>query len=269
MLDFRHPLLQVHAHRPWPLPQRPWALQQRWDRLLFAHWRVAPAAVQRLLPQGLQVDLFAGAAYVAVVPFVLQIRARWAPPLPTAYRFPEINVRTYVTDGCTPGVWFFSLDAASRLAVFGARRLFHLPYFHAAIDFEARGERAEYHARRSDGRAVFRAAYGPRGEAFRPTPGSLEHFLTERYCLYAAGPRETLWRGDVHHRPWTLRPAWAEIRENSMAEAAGLVLEGDPLLHDAESLQVIAWPLSRAPGVESHLDRGPAARVPTYCPDGA
>jgi len=105
------------------------AMFQRWENLLFAHWRVEPAAIASKIPRGLTLDLREGAAWVAVTPFVItRLRLRGLPPIPGASRFPELNVRTYVTAGAKPGVWFFSLDAGSRLAVFFARRLYHLAY---------------------------------------------------------------------------------------------------------------------------------------------
>jgi uncharacterized protein YqjF (DUF2071 family) len=268
MLDIRHPILDCVAHRPWPLPTSPWRVAQTWSELLFAHWLASPATLSALLPHGLRLDLYQGHAYVAIVPFFLRIRARCLPPLPTAAAFPEINVRTYVTDGSRPGVWFFSLDAASRLAVWGARRLYRLPYHEAQIEAGVGADAVAYHARRRRGRAAFRARYGPCGESFAPRPGTLEHFLTERYCLYAADGRGGLYRADVHHPPWQLRPAWADIAENSLAEAAGVTLCGEPLLHYASALPTVAWPLERVAAVEPLAF--PAAGHPAaYCPGRA
>ena len=127
------------AHRPWPLPRAPWQQGQTWRDLLFAHWPVDPAALRSLVPPELPLDTFGGSAWLGVVPFLITgLRPRGAPPL---MRFLETNVRTYTTVGERPGVFFFSLDAASRVAVAGARRFFHLPYFHARRSAPRDGER--------------------------------------------------------------------------------------------------------------------------------
>lgn len=221
---------------------------QRWERLLFAHWRVDATAVASKLPPGLSLDLYSGQAWVAVTPFeITRLRLRGLPPLPLASRFAELNVRTYVTAaGANPGVWFFSLDAASRIAVFFARRLYHLPYFHARMACVRRGETVSYRSRRgaeTNSGAEFLADYWPTGEPFRAKPGSLEEWLTARYRLYAAKGRE-LYRAEIEHEPWTLRRAGAEIFRNSMADSAGISLPAEPpLLHYSEALDVrVRWP---------------------------
>src|SRR5581483_10089721 len=115
---------RLPPHRPWPVPSAPWAMRQVWNELLFAHWPVEPAQLLPTLPPGLRLDGYNGQAWVGVVPFRLSgLRPRWLPPLPGLSTFPELNVRTYVRgpDGEKPGVWFYSLDAASPLAVWSAR----------------------------------------------------------------------------------------------------------------------------------------------------
>jgi uncharacterized protein YqjF (DUF2071 family) len=219
---------------------------QTWEDLLFAHWRVDAAAVRKLVPSGLTVDEHDGSAWLGVTPFVLTgFRLRGTLPLPVVSTFPEINVRTYVTAEEKPGIWFFSLDTSSRGAVEAARRLYKLPYFHARIGVTRRGERVEYSSARRDAARpfVFTGTYGPRGEPFVSQPRSLEHFLTERYCLYAADS-SGLQRAEIHHAPWKIRPAEAAIELNTMPPD-GLAPEGDPLLHLAERQDVVIWPLER------------------------
>lgn len=223
------------------------AMFQRWERLLFAHWRVEASVLRPMLPSGLSLDLYEGEAWVAVTPFeITRLRLRGLPPLPGASRFPELNVRTYVTAGGKPGVWFFSLDAGSAIAVFFARRLYRLPYFHARMASVRRGETVSYRCDRrgeaGPGGAEFLAEYAPVGETFRAAPGSREEWLTGRYRLYASH-RGSLLRAEIEHEPWTLRAARAEILRNTMADAAGIALAGEPLLHYSESLDVrVAWP---------------------------
>ena len=156
---------------------------------------------------------------------------------------PELNCRTYVTSEGRPGVYFFSLDIASRLAATGARTFYHLPYFHARMHVEKQAEGIRYSSRR--GEAVLRASYKPISAACTAQRGTLEYFLAERYCLY------TVWngrkyRGEIHHAPWPLQQASATIEENTVAEAAGVKVAGRPdLLSFARELKVLIWPLGR------------------------
>jgi uncharacterized protein len=233
--------LEETAHRPWPLPERSWVMGQTWDDLLFAHWRVSAAALQEHVPPRLRIDEHEGSAWLGVTPFVVTgLRGRGMLPLPLVSSFRELNVRTYVTRDERPGIWFFSLDASSQLAVEAARRLYGLPYFRATITVRRRGERIVYDCARHDGRA-FSGSYRPTGPRFRAEAGSPEHFLTERYCLYAEdGGR--LFRADIHHRPWPLQPAEADIELNTMPPE-GIRLEGEPLLHYSRRQDVVIWPL--------------------------
>ena len=234
--------LAATAHRPWPMPEGPWIMYQRWERLLFAHWPVDEAMLRAHVPPPLVLDTHEGQAWLGITPFDLAaLRARGLPALPGASSFPELNVRTYVRLGDKPGVLFFSLDAGSRLAVGAARTAYALPYHHANMSIEQRGEWIDYRCER-DATTVFQGRYRPVGSAFTPQPGTLEHFLTERYALYAAPRPNVVHRADIHHGPWLLRPAEAEIARNTMAAAAGITLpERAPLLHYAERQDVLAW----------------------------
>lgn len=239
-------MLHTVAHRPWPLPRAPWMLHMRWLDLLFMHWPVPEAALRPHIPPGLQIQTFNGTAWIAVVPFHMRdVRPRLVPSVPLLSHFPELNVRTYVTDGRKPGVWFFSLDAANLIAVRMARRGFFLNYLDARMITERHAGRIVYASERTHrgaAPAVFRARYHPTGAPFMAQPGTLEHWLTERYCLYAADPQGRIWRGEIHHAPWPLQPAAAEVLTNTMATPIGLELpEQAPLLHFAEALHVVAW----------------------------
>ncbi len=241
-------MLPPADHRPWPPPDRPWVMTQTWHDLLFAHWPIPVAALRDAVPPALTVDTADGHAWIGVVPFHMTVRLRRCPPLPGTSAFPEINVRTYVTVAGKPGIFFLSLDAPSPVAVAVARRWYCLPYHRARITVERRGERILYESRRA-GRgaspAEFAGAYGPSGEVFRARPGSLEYWLTERYCLYALDRRGRLCRGEIHHAPWPLQAAEAEIERNTMAAARGIRLpDTAPLLHSAKRLTAVFWPLA-------------------------
>jgi uncharacterized protein len=239
--------LRETAHRPWPLPSEPWVMAQTWDCLLFAHWPVARERLAALVPPSLTLDTHAGTAYLAVTPFVLTgLRPRGLPPAPRISRFGEINVRTYVTAGGKPGILFFSLDASSLAAVLGARFAYRLPYRLARIAASSTPEGVRYAVRRRLGPpARFAARYRPVGERFTAAPGSLEHFLCERYCLYTADRGGRAYRAEIHHPPWPLQPAAAEVAENTMPPAL-LRVRGQPaLLHYSERQDVLVWRLRR------------------------
>lgn len=231
----------------------PWIMRQSWRDLLFAHWPVEAAALRPLVPRQLTLEEHGGSAWVGLTPFLMKgVRPRMLPPVPGASRFPEMNLRTYVRMSGRPGIWFFSLDAASRLAVLGARAIYRLPYFHARMEVvEEEGGWVRYRSRRRarphERRAEFAGRYRPIGEIFEPEPGTLEHFLVERYALYAEPARGRVLRGEIHHRPWRLRPAEVEVERNTVPAAHGIGVSGrDPLLHFAARQDTLVWPPKRA-----------------------
>jgi uncharacterized protein len=238
------------AHRPWPLPARPWLIGQTWYSLLFAHWAVRPEALRPLIPQPLELDLRDGQAWLGVTPFVVGgVRVRGTPPMPWLSRFPELNVRTYVDYGAHPGIYFFSLDAARLAAVAAARRAYRLPYFHAEMSARERGGKVHYESERIDrsgAPAKLRACYGPTGPPLPVDDGSLERWLSERYRLYVVDERGRALCADVHHPPWPLQPAGATIELNTMARPLGLELVFDPLLHYSARQDTLIWPLEAA-----------------------
>jgi len=251
MSDFPHRILDDVSHRPWPVPSGPWFMTQSWHDLLFAHWPVDARVLQDKLPAGLLLDTFNGDAWVGIVPFrMTNVAPRGVPSVPFVSSFLELNVRTYVRLHNKPGVYFFSLDASSTLAVAAARALFHLPYFVAAMNVnEQRGRFVYTSARqtRTDGVAEFAATYEPVGYAVTPEPGSLEYFLTERYCLYTVDGASRARRLEIHHPPWPLQAAEATIAVNTMADAAGIRLPSTaPVLHFAKRQDAVAWAMSEA-----------------------
>jgi uncharacterized protein YqjF (DUF2071 family) len=218
---------------------------QQWHQLLFAHWQVPADDLRRQLPPGLELDLYDGRAWLGLIPFRMSgVHMRGFPPLPGLSAFVELNVRTYVRRGEQRGVWFLSLDAANRPTVHIARRWYNLPYFQAEMELVDRGDEFAFSSQRTARGATsaeFRALYGPAGPVERAGPGSLEEFLTERYCLFALGPRG-LTCAEIHHQPWPLQPARAAITANTMAQASGLRLEGPPLaLHFARRMDALFW----------------------------
>lgn len=224
----------------------PWVMRMRWVDLLFAHWPVPAEALRPLIPTGLEIDTFHGGAWLGIVPFRMEdVAPRFLPAPPILGAFPELNVRTYVTRRGRRGVWFLSLDAASRVAVEGARTAFHLPYFRARMSSETEAGWVEYRSDRVDARgpaATFEARYRPTGPIEAAEPGSLADFLTDRRGLYAVDPDGGLSWTAIQHRPWPLQTAELEIRTETMAAGHGLELPSvPPVLHFAKRLDVVAW----------------------------
>jgi uncharacterized protein len=216
---------------------------QSWERLAFLHWPVDAAALAAVLPAGVEPDEYDGSGWIGVTPFeVHSFRLRLTLPAPLISTFPEINVRTYVTSEGKPGIWFMSLDTSSRLAVHAARTAYRLPYHHASQDVKRRGAWVDFASQRDDAR--FAAHYRPSGPVHQAQPGSFEHFMAERYCLYTVDEQLQLLRGDIHHCPWPLQPAEVEIAENTMARPYGIELTGEPRTHYAERLDVVFWRLT-------------------------
>lgn len=211
-----------------------WLIEQRWDRMLFAHWRVDPAALKRLLPCGAEPDVGFGSAWVGIVAFVMTgTRAVLPLHFPALPPIPELNLRTYVRVDGVPGVWFLSLDATSPLFVNAGHALYGLNYRRARMLVVADCG-STYYASVSGG-AAFVARYRPVAAPETPAPGSLAHFLVERYRFFAKR-HGTLMTAEVEHEPWRLQAAEAEIAVNRMA-VRGLALDGEPVLHVSAGVQ--------------------------------
>lgn len=227
------------------MPSSPWVMTQSWHDLLFAHWPLEPQQLRDRIPRAFTLDLFDGRAWIGIVPFHMSnVAPRLMPALPRLSAFPELNVRTYVRADDRPGVYFFSLDAGSAVAVRVARALLNLPYFAADMRVTPAGDRIDYVSRRRlDGSAQLVASYSPIGPAFAAERDSLDYFLTERYCLYHVSRRGAPYRLDIHHPPWPLQRAAAKIERNTMAAVHGFTLPAEePLLHFSKRQDMVAWP---------------------------
>lgn len=237
--------------RSWPLPDKPWIMRQIWNDLLFAHWPIPIESLRPLIPAHLPIDTFDGTAWIGIVPFHMSgVAPRGTPPLPYFSAFPEINVRTYVTIDGKPGVYFFSLDAHNRFAVEAARFAFHLPYFYAHIQVQHRPDNTIfYECLRKDKRTrqgEFTCEYHPSSDTRLANPGTLEYWLTERYCLYCIDRRGNVYRGDIDHDPWPLQSAEASINVNTLPNSFGIQLpDTPPLLHFTKKLKVKIWALEK------------------------
>ncbi|MDQ1612553.1 MAG: uncharacterized protein QOG00_2484 [Pyrinomonadaceae bacterium] len=231
--------------RPAGLP----LMEHHWGKLLFMHWPISAERLRPLVPPQLEIDTFDGEAWVGVTPFTLwDVRLSFTPPVPYLSDFHELNVRTYVLYRGVPGVWFFSLNTNSSMTVLGARTFYFLPYFNARIDLRQDGDNINYRLRRTDAErpAEFEATWEIGEELPEAEPGTLEFFLTERYCLYSASG-ESIFRARIHHPPWPLRQAALRSHTSDIAESDYLPkLKGKPLVHYAEALAVDVWPPEKA-----------------------
>jgi uncharacterized protein YqjF (DUF2071 family) len=239
-------------------------MTQRWNDLLFAHWPVPASELTHLLPPNLSIDTFDGSAWVGIVPFWMdQVRLRGLPAIPGASRFPELNLRTYVRERHSnlAGIYFFSLDAANPIAVSVARTFFRLPYYWAKMHIDHCDNREFCYSseRRFTKQPVrFRATYRSLGKPSTRT--DIEHFLTERYALYASDKRGQIFKGNVHHLQWPLELAEAEFELNELPQAHGIRLpDTAPLLHYSRELVVYVWPLELVPALSAQRAGTPVA----------
>jgi len=252
------------SHKPRPLPAGRWAMTQRWNDLLFAHWPIPTGKMEARLPDWLEADTYQGSAWLGAVPFWLdRIKVRGVPSIPGLRNFPDLNLRTYVRDRQTgtPGIYFFSVDSSNLLAVAAAHLVYHLPYFLAEMHLEPRSERefAFYSRRRFQKQPViFKARYrglGPSRRLGEIRSGSFEHFMSERPCVFSMNRAGQPIRANLHHVPWPLEEAEAEFERNDLGTAAGVTLpEQEPILHYSRRLAVYVWP---AELVRPHLAARP------------
>lgn len=240
------------SHRPRPLPSGRWAVSQRWNDLLFAHWPVPPSHLAPLLPEGLSADTFQGSAWVGIVPFWLdRVKVRGMPRLPVFRNLPDLNLRTYVREERTGsrGVFCFSMDAGSLLAVAAARMFYHLPYHWAEMQLDRRSPREfAFYSRRRFSREVvtFQARYrglGPNFKQMESRGNSLEYFFSERDSLFARNRFGQAIRANMHQVAGPLEDAEAVIERNNLTATIGLELPNrEPVLHYARRLAVYVWP---------------------------
>ncbi|HEX7063853.1 MAG TPA: DUF2071 domain-containing protein [Bacillales bacterium] len=232
------------SHRPWPVPDSPWIMTQNWRHVLFAHWPVDPDLIRPYIPDTLELDLYDGQAWIGYIFLKINgVRLRYTPVVPFLSSYPELNVRTYVNYGDKSGVYFFSLDADHLPVVMGARSLFYLPYTLSKIAVKKDRKGIACNCRRVGSSKTFEARYWPASETFCAEKGSLDYWLSERYCLYTEHDGG-LYRCDILHEPWPLQQAEAEISKNTMmVDFEGISLSRDPLLHYADRQKVLMWGL--------------------------
>jgi len=236
-------LLSRQGHRPWPCPRSQWTWRQSWNELLFLHYRVEKKEISHLVPDGVHVQEFDGTSWIGIVPFRMQsVMRNPLPDFPWFSNFLELNVRLYVEYEGKAGVWFLSLDATNPFVVWGGQRYFKLPYHNARMRLTEENEFKIFQSTRKDKtQANFRARYRPTSDVFYSQAGTLEHFLTERYCFFSqVGDRVV--RTDVHHWPWPLRIAKVEVLSNTLVNEWAITLREPAFCHYSPGVDVISWP---------------------------
>ncbi len=244
-----HPSLSKTKHRPWKLPTQNWSWRQSWNDLLFAHWKIPKEILEPLVPKPLNLQQFNGETFIGVVPFKMEgVTRRPLPHLPWVSNFCELNIRLYVEYQNKPGVFFLSLDATNPLAVWAGRKLFHLPYKRAKMSVHQEKETFIFKSIRKEkgDNSKLAISYQSISEVFEAQQGTLDYFLTERYCLYSISANGDLFRVEVHHRPWPLERALCEIEENTLFKNLSLPIHNAPdTLHFSRGVDIIAWGLEK------------------------
>ncbi len=259
------------SHRPRPLPAGRWAMSQRWNDTLFAHWPVSVTDVARLLPDGLQPDIFQGSAWLGIIPHRMdRIKVRGVPAIPGARGFLKLAVRLCVREKHRgePGIYCLSTETSNLLAVLTARIFCGQPYHWAEMRLEQRTEREfEFYSRRmmASPAAVFKARYrglGPSRRLLESRPGSLEYFLNERYSVYSLDRSGRTVRAGLHSVVSPLEDAEAQIDQNDLPAALGIQLgDVEPVLYYARRMAAYVWPGELVqPSLATR--RGPVAVAP-------
>ncbi len=240
------------SQRPRPLPTGRWAMTQRWNDLLFAHWRVPAAAIAPFLLDGLQPDTFQGSAWIGILPlWVDRFNFRGVPSIPGAGSFPELHLRTYVHDQRTnsPGIFHLTVDIGNLMAAAATRLVGGVPCNWAEMRLNQRTEREfSFYSRRRfvSQPVVFNTRYrglGPTRRLAEIRSGTLEYFFTERYCIFTRNHAGQAMRASIHTVASPLEDAEAEIERNDLPGALGLqVSDPEPVLHYSRRLAVYIWP---------------------------
>lgn len=238
------------AHRSYPIPSRNWIMRQTWNNLLFLHWPISPKQLQPFIPSPLQIDIFNQYAWIGIIVFCMGgIYPRGFSLKSLTPKFKEINVRTYVLLNGKPGVYFLSLDVPDWASLTIAKRWYHLPYHPAKVSIQK--EEQTFHCLsirngKANSPISFNGKFKPISEVFFPQEGTLEHWLTERYCLYSTKTGDDIYCGEIHHRPWPLQIAEAEISHNTMFSPFEWDLSDvKPISHYAEGMDTLIWNIKR------------------------
>ena len=238
------------AHRPWPLPSKNWIMRQSWRNFLFTHWPIPTEILRPHIPSALEIDTYNGSAWLGVVVFVMEgIYPRGLSSISLTPTFPEINVRTYVHYNGKPGIFFMSLDVGDWASYTIAKRWYRLPYKKADISFQKEGQTFYCQSVRkgkTNPPISFQVKYTPVSEVYFPKEGTLDHWLTERYCLFSTNNGINIFCGEIHHRPWPLQKVEAEISRNTLLTPFKIDgTEVQPIYHFSKGVDTFFWNIKK------------------------
>lgn len=239
-------ILSHTSHRETPIPKGPWVMTQKWNNTLFMHLPASKDLLLSHIPADLELDLYKDQARISILPFkITNMRFRKIPPIPFVHSFLELNVRTYVKRNGIPGIYFFSLDADSLPAVLGAR-VASLPYYYASMKMKKEQETFSVRTERKvEPKALFEGEYKPISASYYPAKSSLAHWLVERYSLWSYRA-DSLFRGDIHHKPWEITEVQASISKQEMLpDLPDDLIIGEPLFHFSAAKRVLFWPIKK------------------------
>ncbi|KKI92857.1 hypothetical protein WQ54_06630 [Bacillus sp. SA1-12] len=243
-------LLNDIIHRPFPLPSKKYIMRQTWRNLLFLHWPIPIEKLRPHIPSALQIDTFNGSAWLGIILFVIDgIFPFGVSSLSLTPRFPEINVRTYVKCNGKPGIYFMSIDVGNWASLKIAKKWYRLPYHSAEISFRKEGQTFHCQSRRKGYEhtpIVFKSKYVPISGVYFPKEGTLDHWLTERYCLFSSHNGINIYCGEIHHRPWPLQKAEIELGINTLFTPYQFDLSGvNPIAHFSTGVDSLMWNIKK------------------------
>lgn len=243
-------LLNDIIHRPYPLPSKNWIMRQTWKNVLFLHWPIPLEKLRPHIPTSLQIDTYKGTAWLGIILFVLEgIYPFGLSSISLTPKFPEINVRTYVTYNGKPGIYFLSIDVDNWASLKIAKHWYHLPYHSAHISFQKEGESFHCHSVRRENRndpLSFHCKYASVSDVYAPKEGTLDHWLTERYCFYSSNNGVSIYCGEIHHQPWPLQKAKIELVNHTLFTPFHFDLpEEKPVIHFSPGVDSLMWNIKK------------------------
>ncbi|MGK0698489.1 YqjF family protein [Priestia flexa] len=225
-----------------------WLMKQVWRDLLFIHWPVSAKELQKLLPEPLTIDTFEGKGFISLVPFTMTgIRFKGTPSVPCISQLHELNVRTYVNYQGERGVYFFSLDATNALAVWIARRFFHLPYLHADIMVNKYKDSINFECTRKHKgfqQEEVLLTYKPISAPYHTKEGTVDEWLTNRDRLFTVYKKK-VFRGKLFHDPWILQDGHYFMRKNTLTTAYPPINKSETIVHYAQHLVTYFYPFQK------------------------
>jgi uncharacterized protein YqjF (DUF2071 family) len=231
------------------MPYEKWIMKQSWKNVFFIHLPVSAPSLRPHIPSCLDLDVYEGEPWISLVLFTIEGIYLKGIPFSVVSAFPEINVRTYISYNKRPGVFFLSLDAKHWATYTIAKKWYHLPYYESQISVKQTNQFTSYNSIRKDRKVVpaeFKGTLKSLSETFYSKQNSLEYWLTERYYLYSSNQGKDAFRAKIHHEPWQLQEAKAEINANTLISSMNILpLNEDPIVHFSTGTNVLISNLNK------------------------